>query len=54
MLMTFLDVIGFYFLDLATNFKPNAELEAFLEAGEPPVYIGHDSSILSLLSLTLG
>lgn len=41
-----IDVIGFYFLDLATNFKPNAELEAFLEAGEPPVYIGFGSVVV--------
>lgn len=35
------DVVGFYFLDLATNYKPPPDLVAFLNAGEPPVYIGY-------------
>jgi hypothetical protein len=34
------DVVGFYFLDLATNYTPPDDLAAFLAAGEPPVYIG--------------
>lgn len=37
----FLDVVGFYFLDLATDFTPPDDLVAFLAAGEPPVYIGY-------------
>ena len=36
----FLDVVGFYFLDLAVNYQPPPELLAFLEAGETPIYIG--------------
>lgn len=36
----FKDVVGFYFLDLATDYKPPDDLAAFLAAGEPPVYIG--------------
>ncbi|KAG5634497.1 hypothetical protein H0H81_001740 [Sphagnurus paluster] len=36
------DVVGFYFLDLATNFTPADDLAAFLAAGEPPVYIGYE------------
>ena len=35
-----LDVVGFYFLDLATNYTPPQDLAAFLAAGEAPVYIG--------------
>lgn len=34
------DVVGFYFLELAANYKPEADLESFLSAGPPPVYIG--------------
>jgi sterol 3beta-glucosyltransferase len=36
----FLDVVGFYFLDLAVNYQPPPELLAFMEAGETPIYIG--------------
>lgn len=35
-----LDVVGFYFLDLASTYQPPPELVTFLAAGEPPVYIG--------------
>jgi hypothetical protein len=35
------DVVGFYFLDLATSYQPPPDLVAFLEAGPPPVYIGY-------------
>jgi hypothetical protein len=34
------DVVGFYFLDLATNYQPPDDLATFLAAGEPPIYIG--------------
>jgi sterol 3beta-glucosyltransferase len=34
------DVVGFYFLDLATSYQPADDLAAFLAAGEPPIYIG--------------
>ena len=36
----FLDIVGFYFLDLAVNYQPPIELLAFLEDGETPIYIG--------------
>lgn len=36
------DVVGFYFLDLATTYQPTDGLSAFLAAGPPPVYIGYD------------
>ncbi|KAG6852494.1 hypothetical protein C0991_011514 [Blastosporella zonata] len=41
-----IDVVGFYFLDLATNYKPADDLAAFLAAGEPPVYIGFGSVVV--------
>jgi sterol 3beta-glucosyltransferase len=34
------DVVGFYFLDLATGYEPPLDLVKFLEAGPPPIYIG--------------
>ncbi|KAF8589708.1 glycosyltransferase family 1 protein [Ramaria rubella] len=41
--MNHIDIVGFYFLELATNYKPESDLEAFLAAGPPPVYIGFGS-----------
>lgn len=34
---------GSWFLDAEKNFRPDAELQKFLAAGEPPVYIGFGS-----------
>ena len=36
-------VAGYLFLDTAAGWQPPAELQAFLDAGEPPVYIGFGS-----------
>ncbi|CAE6379217.1 unnamed protein product [Rhizoctonia solani] len=41
-----IDVVGFYFLDLATNYTPPEDLVAFLDAGEPPIYIGFGSIVV--------
>nr|GAT54436.1 glycosyltransferase family 1 protein [Mycena chlorophos] len=41
-----IDVVGFYFLDLATTYQPPDDLAAFLAAGEPPVYIGFGSVVV--------
>lgn len=41
-----IDISGFYFLDLATNFTPDPDLAAFLAAGPPPVYIGFGSIVV--------
>ncbi|KAH7232379.1 uncharacterized protein BKA55DRAFT_523577 [Fusarium redolens] len=41
-----IDIAGFVFLDRATSFQPSRELEAFLAAGEPPIYIGFGSIIV--------
>lgn len=35
------DVVGFYFLDLAASYTPPDDLVSFLEAGDPPIYIGY-------------
>jgi UDP:flavonoid glycosyltransferase YjiC (YdhE family) len=36
-------VTGYWFLDLQTNWKPPRDLEAFLNAGPPPIYVGFGS-----------
>ena len=41
-----IDISGFFFLDLATNYEPPADLAAFLAAGPPPVYIGFGSIVV--------
>jgi UDP:flavonoid glycosyltransferase YjiC (YdhE family) len=41
-----IDVSGFVFLDLASSFKPPDSLSKFLDAGEPPIYIGFGSIIV--------
>lgn len=41
-----IDISGFVFLDLASSFKPPETLAQFLEAGEPPVYIGFGSIVV--------
>eukprot|EP00743_Colponemidia_sp_Colp-15_P006113 GILK01006571.1.p1 GENE.GILK01006571.1~~GILK01006571.1.p1 ORF type:complete len:965 (-),score=132.21 GILK01006571.1:54-2915(-) len=42
-----IDVTGYYFLDeLAMDYEPPADLKAFLDAGEPPIYIGFGSIVV--------
>lgn len=41
-----ISIAGFYFLDLAQNYTPAPDLAAFLDAGEPPVYIGFGSIVV--------
>lgn len=41
-----ISVAGFYFLNLASNYTPEPALAAFLDAGEPPVYIGFGSIVV--------
>ncbi|KAF5022977.1 hypothetical protein F66182_4975 [Fusarium sp. NRRL 66182] len=41
-----IDIAGFYFLNLASSFTPDPELEAFLRDGPPPVYIGFGSIVV--------
>ncbi|KAJ7577401.1 hypothetical protein C8J56DRAFT_366855 [Mycena floridula] len=41
-----IDVVGFYFLDLASNYKPPDDLAAFLDSGTTPIYIGFGSVVV--------
>lgn len=41
-----ISISGFWFLDLATNYRPEPDLDEFLRAGPPPVYIGFGSIVL--------
>ncbi|GAB1194029.1 hypothetical protein APSETT444_003266 [Aspergillus pseudonomiae] len=41
-----IDVCGFQFLASDTNYKPPDDLDAFLKAGDPPVYIGFGSIVV--------
>lgn len=41
-----IDIAGFVFLELASLFKPPDSLVEFLNAGEPPVYIGFGSIVV--------
>ncbi|CAK5281074.1 unnamed protein product [Mycena citricolor] len=41
-----IDVVGFYFLDLATSYTPPDDLAKFVRAGDAPVYIGFGSIVV--------
>ena len=41
-----ISISGFYFLDSASNYTPAPDLQAFLDAGPPPIYIGFGSIVL--------
>ncbi|MCJ1479192.1 hypothetical protein MMC13_007876 [Lambiella insularis] len=41
-----ISVSGFFFLSLARNYTPPADLAAFLDAGTTPIYIGFGSIVL--------
>ncbi|KAE8441968.1 hypothetical protein EG329_004135 [Mollisiaceae sp. DMI_Dod_QoI] len=41
-----ISISGFCFLNLASNYTPAPDLQAFLDAGQPPVYIGFGSIVL--------
>ncbi|KAK4964135.1 hypothetical protein LTR66_012461 [Elasticomyces elasticus] len=41
-----ISISGFYFLSLASNYTPDPDLKAFLDAGPPPVYIGFGSIVV--------
>lgn len=41
-----IDIAGFFFLNLASAYTPDPELEAFLRSGPPPVYIGFGSIVV--------
>ncbi|KIW63961.1 hypothetical protein PV04_08922 [Phialophora macrospora] len=42
-----ISVAGFYCLDLASDYTPAPDLQTFLDAGPPPVYIGFGSIVLA-------
>ena len=39
------DVVGFCFLDLASNYKPPDDLVEWLAKGQKPIYIGFGSLV---------
>lgn len=41
-----IDIGGFVFLELASSFEPPEDLVKFLDAGDPPVYIGFGSIVV--------
>ncbi|THX28348.1 UDP-Glycosyltransferase/glycogen phosphorylase [Aureobasidium pullulans] len=41
-----IDIAGYVFLDLASNYDPPKELTDFLDAGEAPIYIGFGSIVV--------
>ncbi|KAK0123702.1 hypothetical protein ONS95_008712 [Cadophora gregata] len=41
-----INISGFYLLGLASKYDPPPDLQAFLDAGPPPVYIGFGSIVL--------
>lgn len=46
-------MVGFCFLDLASNYEPPQELVKWLEAGQKPIYIGFGSLVSFFFSLFL-
>lgn len=40
-----IDISGFLFLESQSSFKPDADLQRFLESGPPPIYIGFGSIV---------
>ena len=43
---SYIDISGFFFLNLSTNYTPPQDLDNFLAAGPPPVYIGFGSIVV--------
>ncbi|GAB7355814.1 hypothetical protein MBLNU459_g6487t2 [Dothideomycetes sp. NU459] len=41
-----INISGFFFLSLASSYQPDDDLQAFLDAGPPPVYIGFGSIVV--------
>ena len=41
-----IDITGFVFLDQSQNYKPPDELQEFINAGPPPIYIGFGSIVV--------
>lgn len=49
-----IDVVGFCFLDVASNYEPPESLVDWLNAGEKPVYIGFGSLVSSFCYYDVG
>ncbi|KAG9038416.1 hypothetical protein FRB95_001273 [Tulasnella sp. JGI-2019a] len=41
-----IDIVGFYFLEAAEDYKPPKDLVKFLDEGGPPIYIGFGSVVV--------
>ncbi|PLB37140.1 putative UDP-glucose,sterol transferase [Aspergillus candidus] len=41
-----IDICGFCFLDRASTYTPPADLQAFIDAGDPPIYVGFGSIVV--------
>ena len=41
-----IDIAGFFYLSLGCNYTPPPELDAFLKAGDPPIYVGFGSIVM--------
>ena len=39
-------MVGFYFLEASKSYEPPSDLLAFIDAGEPPIYIGFGSVVV--------
>lgn len=46
-----IDVVGFCFLDLASNYEPPESLVKWLEAGDKPIYIGFGSLVSNIFAV---
>ena len=46
-----IDVVGFCFLDLASNYEPPESLVKWLEKGDKPIYIGFGSLVSVFISI---
>ena len=41
-----IDIAGFFYLSLGSNYTPPPEIENFLNAGDPPIYVGFGSIVM--------
>ena len=42
----YIDISGFFFLNLSSSYTPPADLKEYLDAGPPPIYIGFGSIVV--------
>jgi len=41
-----IDICGFFYLSLGCNYTPPPDLQKFLDAGDPPIYVGFGSIVM--------